>query len=84
MGGDVEFGQGLGNANRPKQVDFHGVIKGGIKADRGGGVDENIAGGQSGAAVVVKAEPVDADVASYGGDAAGSHFGEFFLAEVLA
>ena len=54
----------------PEQVDLDGGVEGGVEADRGGRVDDDVAAGQGLEAVGVQAQPVGGHVAGHG-DAPG-------------
>ncbi len=63
MGGDAEVLEGLDDAGGAEEVDLDGAVERGVEADGGGRVDDDVAAGERGAAVVVEAEAVAADVA---------------------
>ncbi len=63
-------GDGRGDPGRAEQVDLDGLVERGVEADGGRRVDDDVAGGQQSAAVVVEAEPVAADVTGDGDEPA--------------
>ena len=71
--GDVQRLQHLGDAQRPHQVDLDCAVQRAVERHCSRGVNHDVAGGEHGAVSVVQAEPVGADVAADGHDAARQH-----------
>ena len=73
VGRDVQRLQRLGDAHGAHQVDLDGAVQRAVERHGGGGVDDNVAAGEHGAVNVVQPQPVGADIAADGHDAAGDH-----------
>ena len=84
MGCDAEVLERLDDAHGAQQVDLDGLVEWRVEADDRRRMDEEVAAGEGGAALVIEAEAVDGDVAGERGDATGDHLLEAVLAELLA
>ena len=76
MGPRTRGGDGGTDPGRAEQVDLDRLGQGGVEGDGGGGVDDHVAGGQGGPALVIEPQPVLPDVARHGPDPAGHLGGE--------
>ena len=76
VGGRTRGGHGRGDPGGTEQVDLDGLGQGGVEGDGGGRVDDDVAGGQGGPALVVEPEAILPDVAGDGPDPAGHLGGE--------
>jgi TetR/AcrR family transcriptional regulator len=74
MGGDAERIESVDQAARTEQVHFDGGVEGGVERNARGGVHDDVAGGQKGAALVVEPKAVYTDIAGDRGDPA-THLG---------
>ena len=81
VGDDAEALEGLDDADGAEQVDLDGLVEWRVEADDRRRVDEEVAGGEGGAALFVEAEAVVGDVAGDCGDSPGGHLLEGVLAE---
>jgi len=65
-----------GHSAGAEQVDFDGIVERRVKAHRGGGVDDDIGGGEHGPTGIIEAESVGADVSGDWVDSTIAHVGE--------
>ena len=82
VGARAGGGQGGADPGRAEQVDLDGLGQWAVEGDRGGGVDDDVAGGQGGPPGVVQPQAVLTHVAGDGLDPSG-HLGGELVAELL-
>ncbi len=71
VGGDADLVAEVGDPRRPEQVDLDRRVERRVERHGGGGVDDDVAGGERGQVDVVQPEPVTCHVARHRGDPAG-------------